>query len=128
MSEGAFLVSLGGRRWSPAASSLPGDQENSASVVPGLFRLGGGAISTASVAQLSEAQLDRLAEATYLAIAHVDPELSRESFLDLPFSVSELMEAFPAVANSAGLRSTRAASAAQPDAKREAPGESISTG
>ncbi len=128
MSEGAFLVSLGGRRW--ILPHLPFRAIKK--IQPALFQvyseLGGSAISTASVAQLSEAQLDRLAEATYLAIAHVDPELSRESFLDLPFSVSELMEAFPAVANSAGLRSTRAASAAQPDAKREAPGESISTG
>jgi hypothetical protein len=92
------------------------------------FELGGAAMSSASVAQLGEAQLDRLAEATYLAITHVDPDLSRESFLDLPFSVGELMQAFPAVASSAGLRSASPAAASQREAAQEAPGESISIG
>jgi hypothetical protein len=79
-------------------------------------------MTTASVAQLSETQLDQLAEAIWLALAQVEPDLSREAFLDLPFSVGELMQAFPAVAQAAGLRAASAASA-----RREAPGESIST-
>ena len=85
-------------------------------------------MSTASVTQLSEAHLDRLAEATYLAVAHVDPELSRDSFLDLPFSVGELMQAFPAIASAAGLRAVQSAAEPLRDAPQEAPGESISTG
>ena len=47
---------------------------------------------------LSEAQLDRLAEATWRAVSFVDPELSFADFLDLPFSVGELIQAFPSVA------------------------------
>jgi hypothetical protein len=123
MSEATFFVSLGGRHW--ALPHLPFRAIKK--IQPALFRvyseLGGPAISAASLAELNEAQLDRLAEATYQAIAYVDPELSREAFLDLPFSVSELMQAFPAVAQAAGLR---AIAPAQPDPPREAPGESIS--
>ena len=128
MSEEAFLVSLGGRRWSLPHLPFRAIKR----IQPALFQvyseLGGAAMSAASVALLSEAQLDRLAEATYLAIAHVDPDLSRDSFLDLPFSVSELMQAFPAVANAAGLRAARIEASPQLEPAQEAPGESISTG
>ena len=122
MSEETFEVSLAGRRW-----ALPHLQFRAIKKIqPALFRLyaelGGAAMTTASVAQLSETQLDRLAEAIWLALAQVDPDLSREAFLDMPFSVGELMQAFPAVARAAGLRAASADSA-----RREAPGESIST-
>jgi hypothetical protein len=124
MSEETFPVALAGRQW--VLPHLPFRAIKK--IQPALFQvyaeLGGAVISTASVAGLSEAQLDRLAEATYQAIAHVDPELSREAFLDLPFSVSELMQAFPAIAKAAGLRAAAPAASAQ----QEAPGESISTG
>ena len=120
MSEETFLVGLGGRRWNLPHLPFRAIKK----IQPTLFQvyaeLGGAAISTSSVAQLSEAQLDRLAEATYQAIAHVDPELTRETFLDLPFSVSELMQAFPVIAKSAGLR---AANSPQGEGAREAPGE-----
>lgn len=127
MSEEAFVVALGGQQW--ALPHLPFRAIKK--IQPALFQvyaeLGGAAISTASVAQLSEAQLDRLAEATYQAIAYVDAALTRESFLDLPFSVGDLMQAFPSVAMAAGLRAA-SVEAAQTDAAREAPGELISTG
>jgi hypothetical protein len=122
MSEETFEVSLAGRRW--ALPHLPFRAIKK--IQPALFRvyaeLGGVAMTTASVAQLSETQLDQLAEAIWLALAQVEPDLSREAFLDLPFSVGELMQAFPAVAQAAGLRAASAASE-----RREAPGESIST-
>jgi hypothetical protein len=128
MSEETFVVALGGRQW--ALPHLPFRAIKK--IQPALFQtyaeLGGAAISTANIAQLSEGQLDRLAEATYLAIAHVDPDLTREEFLDLPFSVGELMLAFPAVARAAGLRPGGAPEPRQPDPPREAPGESISIG
>jgi hypothetical protein len=127
MSDETFLVSLGGRRWSLPHLPFRAIKK----IQPALFQvyseLGGAAMSTASVTQLSEAHLDRLAEATYLAITNVDPELSRESFLDLPFSVGELMQAFPAVASAAGLRAVQSAAEPQRDAAQEAPGESILT-
>ena len=127
MSEETFPVSLGGRQWNLPHLPFRAIKK----IQPALFQvyaeLGGAAISTASVAQLSEAQLDRLAEATYQAIAHVDPELARDAFLDLPFSVGELMLAFPAIANAAGLRAVRTSDASATDSAREAPGESIST-
>lgn len=128
MSEETFIVTLGGRRW--ALPHLPFRAIRK--IQPALFRtyveLGGDAISPASVAQLDEAQLDRLAEATYQAIAHVDPDLSREAFLDLPFSVGELMQAFPSLARAAGLRPGGAPESPRPAAAQEAPGESISIG
>ena len=124
MTDETFSVALGGRRW--ALPHLPFRAIKK--IQPALFQLygefGGAAISAASVAELSEAQLDRLAEATYQAIVHAEPELTRDAFLDLPFSVSELMQAFPAIAQAAGLR---AAKPSDPSAQ-EAPGELISTG
>jgi hypothetical protein len=122
MTEESFPVALGGRQWSLPHLPFRAIKK----IQPALFQLyaelGGAAISPASVAQLSEAQLDRLAEATYQAIAHAEPELSREAFLELPFSVSELMQAFPAVAQAAGLRAARSIDSHP----QEAPGESIS--
>ena len=127
MSEETFAVSLAGRRW--RLPHLPFRAIKK--IQPALFQiyaeLGGAAISTSSVAELSETQLDRLAEATYLAIAHADPELSKEAFLDLPFSVGDLMLAFPAVANAAGLRAAGTSDASRAHSAREARGESIST-
>ena len=98
MSEEAFAVSLGGRRW--AVPHLPFRAIKA--IQPVLFDVyleaGGPAMSGESVARLSEAQLDRLAEATWRAVSFVDPELSYADFLELPFSVGELIQAFPAVA------------------------------
>ncbi len=82
-------------------------------------------MSASSVARLGEAQIDRLAEATWRAIAVVEPALSYAEFLDLPFSVGELIQAFPAVAKAAGLRAD-AATEATPEASHP-PGKSTST-
>ncbi len=104
MSEETFEVALGGRSW--ALPHLPFRLVKK--IQPALFKvyeeLGGAAISLASVTSLSEAQIDLLAEATWRAIAHADPGLSREDFLDLVFSVGDLITGFPAVAQAAGLR------------------------
>ena len=104
MSEETFDVALGGRRW--ALPHLPFRAIKA--IQPALFDIylaaGGPSMSSDSVARLGEAELDRLAEATWRAIAHVDPALSYADFLDLPFSVGELIQAFPAVAKAAGLR------------------------
>ena len=88
-------------------------------------------MSNDSVARLGEAQLDRLAEATWRAIAHVDPALSYADFLDLPFSVGELIQAFPVGRQGGGPAPRRCAGStgkppATPEASREA-GKSIST-
>lgn len=126
MSEETFAVALGGRLW--ALPHLPFRAIKK--IQPILFQLyaelGGAETSAAGLARFTEAQLDRLAEAAYLAIAVVDKELSREAFFDLPFSVGELMLAFPAIARAAGLRPV-----APEQAAAEAPrpfGEPISTG
>jgi hypothetical protein len=99
-----FAVSLGGRRW--AVPHLPFRAIKA--IQPVLFDIyreaGGAAMSGESVARLSEAQLDRLAEATWRAVSFVDSELSYAEFLELPFSVGELIQAFPSVARAAGLR------------------------
>ena len=123
MSEETFAVALGGRSW--ALPQLPFRAIKA--IQPALFDIylaaGGSSISTDSVARLGEAELDRLAEATWRAIAHVDPALSFADFLDLPFSVGELIQAFPSIAKAAGLRPGQIATReASPE-----PGKSIST-
>jgi hypothetical protein len=125
VSEETFAIALAGRRW--ALPHLPFRAIKA--IQPALFQVyaeaGGANLSTASVARLGEAQFDRLAEATWRAIAVVDPTLSYEAFLDLPFSVGELIQAFPALAKAAGLRAGETS-----DATREASpqaGKSIST-
>ncbi|MGC2787737.1 MAG: hypothetical protein WA397_28675 [Roseiarcus sp.] len=114
MTEEAFAISLGGKTW-----SVPHLPFRAIKVIqPALFDVylaaGGSSMSAESVARLSEAQLDRLAEATWRAVAFVDPELSLVNFLDLPFSVGELIQAFPSVARAAGLRPGRIEDQASP--------------
>jgi len=123
VSEETFIVTLGGRSW--ALPHLPFRAIKS--IQPALFDVylaaGGASMSSDSVARLGEAELDRLAEATWRAIAHVDPALSFADFLDLPFSVGDLIQAFPSVAKAAGLRpGPNATQGASPE-----PGKSIST-
>ena len=104
MSEEAFGISLGGKTWS--VPHLPFRAIKA--IQPALFEIylaaGGPSMSGESVARLNEAQLDRLAEATWRAISFVEPELSFAKFLDLAFSVGELIQAFPSVAKAAGLQ------------------------
>jgi hypothetical protein len=123
VSDETFAVTLAGRSW--ALPHLPFRAIKA--IQPALFDIylaaGGQAISSDSVARLGEPELDRLAEATWRAIAQVDPALSFADFLDLPFSVGELIQAFPAVAKAAGLRPAQSATQeASPEA-----GKSIST-
>lgn len=121
MTDEPFIITLAGRQW--ALPHLPFRAIKK--IQPALFQiyaeLGGGGASIASIAQLSEAQLDRLADAVFHGIAHVDAALTHEAFLDLPFSVSELIQAFPAIAKAAGLRATSAPSEPTPNAAQEAP-------
>ena len=131
MSEEPFVISLGGKTWS--VPHLPFRAIKA--IQPALFDVylaaGGSAMSAESVARLSETQLERLAEATWRAISFVEPDLSFVNFLDLPFSVGELIQAFPSVARAAGLRPGRIEDQAQPaPATQEASqnaGKSIST-
>jgi hypothetical protein len=114
VSEEAFAISLGGKTWS--VPHLPFRAIKS--IQPALFDVylaaGGSSMSGDSVARLSEAQLERLAEATWRAISFVEPELSLANFLNLPFSVGELIKAFPSVARAAGLRPGRIEDQASP--------------
>ena len=123
MSEETFPIALGGKRW-----SLPHLPFRAIKAIqPALFDVylaaGGASLTSDSVARLDETALDKLAEATWRAIAHVEPTLSYADFLELPFSVGELIQAFPSVARAAGLRPGNAATqeASHP------PGKSIST-
>jgi hypothetical protein len=131
VSEETFAVSLGGKNWS--VPHLPFRAIKT--IQPVLFDVyleaGGQAMSSESVARLSEAQLDRLAQATWRAIAFVEPALSYAEFLDLPFSVGELIQAFPSVARAAGLRPSKtddgsSSAPATPEASPDA-GKLIST-
>lgn len=131
MSEETFAISLAGKTWS--APHLPFRLIKT--IQPALFDVyvaaGGSSMSADSVARLDESQLDRLAEATWRAVSFVEPELSLAKFLDLPFSVGELIQAFPSVAKAAGLRpgpidEPPSPAHATPEASQSA-GKSIST-
>jgi hypothetical protein len=104
LSEEAFTISLGGKTWS--VPHLPFRAIKA--IQPALFETylaaGGPSMSGESVARLNEAQLDRLAEATWRAISYVEPELSLTKFFELAFSVGELIQAFPSVAKAVGLQ------------------------
>jgi len=123
VSEETFPVTLAGRVW-----SLPHLPFRAIKAIqPALFDIylaaGGAGMTSDSVARLKEAELERLAEATWRALAHVDPALSYADFLDLPFSIGDLIQAFPSIAKAAGLR---ASAVATPEASQP-PGKSIST-
>jgi hypothetical protein len=123
VSDETFPVSLGGRSW--ALPHLPFRAIKA--IQPALYDIylaaGGPSMSNDSVARLGEAELDRLAEATWRAVVSVDPALSLADFLELPFSVGDLIHAFPSVAQAAGLRAAGHATAeASPPS-----GKSIST-
>ena len=114
MSEETFVIALGGRQW-----TLPHLPFRAVKAIqPALFQIyaeaGGAEMSGANVARLGEAQFERLAEATWRAIAVAEPTLAYEDFLDLPFSVGDLIQALPTLAKAAGLRAER------PEATREA--------
>ena len=104
MSDETFPIALGGRTW--ALPHLPFRAIKA--IQPALYAIylaaGGASLSNESVARLGEPDLERLAEATWRAIAHVDQALSFADFLELPFSVGDLIAAFPSVAKAAGLR------------------------
>lgn len=124
MSEETFVITLGGRCW-----SLPHLPFRAVKAIqPALFQVyadaGGAETSGAGVARLGEAQFDRLAEAAWRAIVVVEPTLDHQAFLNLPFSVRDLIEALPALAKAAGLRAepTQATQEASPPA-----GKSTST-
>ena len=123
MSDETFPIALGGKSW-----SLPHLPFRAIKAIqPALYDIyvaaGGPAMSSETVARLGENELDRLAEATWRAVAQVDPALSFADFLELPFSVGDLIQAFPSVAKAAGLRAAQNATAeASPDA-----GKSITT-
>ena len=124
MSEEMFVVELAGRRWE--LPHLPFRAIKS--IQPALFQIyndaGGPEMTTRSVAALGEVEIERLARATWQAIAHVDPHLSFDEFMEMAFSVSDLLTAFPSVAKAAGLRPR--IEAATPEASPET-GKSHST-
>ena len=115
MSDGeTFRVELGGKAWD--VPHLPFRAIKA--IQPALYGFyvsaGGAAMTSDTIARLSEADLDRLADAIWRTVSAADPALTFADFLDLPFSVSDLIRVFPAVAKAVGLRP--ASSEAAPDA------------
>ena len=107
-------MELAGRRW--ALPHLPFRVIKA--IQPALFK----AYSDAGQGALDEAQIENLAQCAWRAIAHVEPQLAFEDFVDLRFSVGDLFAALPAVAQAAGLRPQAATQEASPSS-----GKSIST-
>jgi len=114
VSEETFAVELAGRRWD--LPHLPFRLIKT--IQPALFK----AYADAGEGALNEAQIDNLANAAWRALSHVDPALSWEDFLALPFSIGDLFAALPAVAQASGLRPQTATQEASPPS-----GKSIST-
>lgn len=117
MSEESFEVNLAGRRW--ALPPLPFRVVKA--VQPALFQAYADA-AQAGDKGLSEAQIDALAGAVWRALAHVEPGLTLDAFVSLPFSVADLLAALPAVARAVGLSAQAATAEASPE-----PGKSTST-
>ena len=117
MNEDTFPIELAGRRW-----TLPHLPFRAIKAIqPALFQIyaeaGGGDVTPMRLAGLNEAQLERLAEAVWRGVAHVEPGLSFEAFQELSFSVADLIRVFPEIAGAAGLQrhATPATAEASPE-------------
>jgi hypothetical protein len=108
--EEPFVLALAGRQW--ALPHLPFRVIKA--IQPALFKVYAQTEQMAD-SPLSEAQIDVLAGATWQAIAYVDPTLTFEEFLGLPFSVADLFLVLPVVAQAAGLRVQTATQEASPE-------------
>jgi len=106
VSEETFLVELAGRRW--ALPHLPFRLIKT--IQPALFK----AYADAGEGALTETQIDNLAQAAWRALSYIEPSLSLDEFLALPFSVGDLFAALPAVAQASGLRPQAATQEASP--------------
>ena len=111
MTDEPFVVELAGRRWE--LPHLP--FRIIKSIQPTLFKVYADAAQGGNPA-LAESQIDSLGGAVWRALAQVDPTLSLDDFLSLPFSVADLLAALPAVAQAAGLRAQVATAEASPEA------------
>jgi hypothetical protein len=105
MSE-RFLVELADRGWN--IPRLPFRLVKA--IQPAIYEVylaaGGEGMTDETASCLEEADLDVLAEAVWRACSYVDVPLTFDAFLDLPFSVEDLLKALPAVARAVGLRVT----------------------
>lgn len=104
MSDETFPVRLAGRQWDLPHLSFRAIK----AIQPALFRIyasaGGADMSSTTIGALGEADIEALGLATWRAISQVNSKLTLEQFMDLPFSVHDLLSAFPAVAMAIGLR------------------------
>jgi hypothetical protein len=104
LSDETFPVRLAGRSWELPHLSF----RSIKAIQPALFRIyasaGGVEMSNSSIAALGEDDIEGLARATWRALSQVDPDLTLDAFMDLPFSVQDLLAAFPSVALAIGLR------------------------
>lgn len=115
MSDETFPVTLAGKSW--ALPHLPFRLVKT--IQPVLFLLyrdaGGEGMSLTTVAELDERHFEDLADALWRAVNFVAPDLSRDDFFDLPFSVGDLIACFPSLARAAGLRTAPRESEAAAD-------------
>jgi hypothetical protein len=110
MTDGSFPVTLSDRKW-----QLPHLPFRLVKIIqPVLMHVYAEAGST-STTLLTEEQIDRLARATWQALNHVDPQLTLDEFMSLPFSIADLFSALPSVAQAAGLMAPSATQEASPD-------------
>jgi hypothetical protein len=66
------------------------------------------------VFRLEEEQLDALAEDAFTAISFVEPTLTQEQFLELPFSSRELLETVTSLMRAGGLEVRKPAAGEEP--------------
>ena len=94
-----FPVSLGGKTWD--IPSLPWRICREAQ--PKLVDFADRARADGSILAIPPEKLDALADVAFAAIRHAEPELSREDFDNLAFSVSDLCRTFDPLARAIGL-------------------------
>lgn len=104
MSDETFPVALGGRRWQIPHLPFRVLKKAQPRLLKRSRALAGESSDIGMILRLDEESLDDLAEAVFLAVQVADPSLTREVFLDLPFSAADLIGAMPSVIAACGLK------------------------
>jgi hypothetical protein len=106
MSE-TFPVTLAGRTWQLPHLPFRILKKLQPRLLAKGAALFGGDLKTL-VFRLDEEQLDALAEDAFTALNFAEPTLSKEQFLELPFSSSELLQTVPSLMQACGLELKKA--------------------
>lgn len=120
MSDETFPVTLAGQTWDlprlpfrVCKKVQPRLLKRSRDLFGGRGEASEPGFAMALALRLDEPVLDDLADAAYFAVSAVDPKLTREAFLELPFTSGELVAAMKPLLQACGLEVGERAAAAQ---------------